>query len=137
VLLCDTGVLLVAGNVKDEHHQVCLQLLGQAEGPLLVPSPVLGEVGYLLEARVVPQAEVTFLKSFGGNGFHVAELEDEDLPRMAELVERYVDLPLGLVDAAVIAIAERLGLREVATVDHRHFRVVRPRHVEASTLLPG
>ncbi|MFI7627711.1 hypothetical protein [Microbispora rosea] len=56
---------------------------------------------------------------------------------MAELVERYVDLPLGLVDAAVIAIAERLGLREVATVDQRHFRIVRPRHVEAFTLLPG
>ena len=56
---------------------------------------------------------------------------------MAELVERYIDLPLGLVDAAVIAIAERLGLREVATVDHRHFRIVRPRHVEAFPSLVG
>ncbi|WP_240197302.1 hypothetical protein [Nonomuraea lactucae] len=56
---------------------------------------------------------------------------------MAELVEKYIDLPLGLVDAAVIAIAERLELSEVATVDHRHFSVVRPRHVEAFTLLPG
>lgn len=138
MLLCDTGVLLAAGNVKDEHHHACLKLLRQAGGPLLVPSPVMGEVGYLLESRVgPPQAEVTFLKSFGGNGFHVAELEDEDLPRMAELVERYIDLPLGLVDAAVIAIAERLGLSEVATVDQRHFRVVRPRHVEAFRLLPG
>ncbi|GAA2412598.1 hypothetical protein GCM10010404_83210 [Nonomuraea africana] len=116
------GRIARAGNVKDEHHHTCLKLLRQAEGPLLVPSPVMGEVGYLLESRVGPQAEVTFLKSFGGNGFHVAELEDEDLPRMAELVERYIDLPLGLVDAAVIAIAERLGLGEVATVDQRHFR---------------
>ncbi len=97
----------------------------------------MGEVGYLLESRVGPQAEVTFLKSFGNNGFHVAELEDEDLPRMAALVEKYVDLPLGLVDAAVIAIAERLKLEEVATVDRRHFRVVRPRHIRAFTLLPG
>jgi uncharacterized protein len=97
----------------------------------------MGEVGYLLESRVGPQAEVTFLKSFGGNGFHVAELEDGDLPRMAEFVERYIDLPLGLVDAAVITIAERLGLTEVATVDQRHFRVVRPRHVEAFRLLPS
>ncbi|MEU4327599.1 type II toxin-antitoxin system VapC family toxin [Nonomuraea dietziae] len=137
MLLCDTGVLLAAGNAKDEHHHACLKLLRQAGGPLLVPSPVMGEVGYLLESRVGPHAEVTFLKSFGGNGFHVAELEDEDLPRMAELVERYIDLPLGLVDAAVIAIAERLGLSEVATVDQRHFRVVRPRHVEAFRLLPG
>jgi uncharacterized protein len=136
VLLCDTGVLLAAGNVKDQHHQACLKLLRQAEGPLLVPSPVMGEVGYLLDSRVGPQAEVTFLKSFGDNGFHVAELEDEDLPRMAQLVETYLDLPLGLVDSAVITIAERLGLKEIATVDHRHFRVVRPRHISAFRLLP-
>jgi predicted nucleic acid-binding protein len=56
---------------------------------------------------------------------------------MAELVDTYLDLPLGIVDAAVVAIAERLGLSEVATVDHRHFTVVRPRHVSAFTLLPG
>lgn len=97
----------------------------------------MGEIGYLLESRVGPQAEVTFLKSFGGNGFHVAELEDEDIPRLTELVETYIDLPLGIVDAAVITIAERLGLTEIATVDRRHFTVVRPRHVQAFTLLPS
>jgi predicted nucleic acid-binding protein len=97
----------------------------------------MGEVGYLLQSRVGPRAEVTFLKSFGGDGFRVAELEDNDIPRMAELVDTYLELPLGIVDAAVVAIAERLGLSEVATVDHRHFTVVRPRHVSAFTLLPG
>jgi hypothetical protein len=79
-----------------------------AEGPLLVPSPVLGEIGNLLQSRVGPHAEVTFLKSFGGNGFHVAEVEEGDISRIAELVGQYVSLPLGIVDAAVIAIAERL-----------------------------
>jgi predicted nucleic acid-binding protein len=78
MLLCDTGVLLAAGNVKDHAHQECVGLLRQAEGPLLVPSPVLGEVGYLLQSRVGPQAEVTFLKSFGGDGFHIAELTQDD-----------------------------------------------------------
>jgi predicted nucleic acid-binding protein len=102
-----------------------------------VPSPVLGEIGYLLQSRVGPQAEVTFLRSFGGDGFKVAELEDTDIARMAELVETYLDLPLGIVDAAVAAIAERLGLAEIATLDHRHFTVIRPRHVRAFTLLPG
>jgi len=97
----------------------------------------MGEVGYLLQSRVGPHAEVTFLKSFGGDGFHVAELQDGDTSRMAELVEAYVSLPLGIVDAAVIAIAERLKLTEVATLDHRHFTVVRPRHVAAFVLLPG
>ena len=88
-----------------------------------MPSPVLGEIGYLLQSRVGPQAEVTFLKSFGDDGFEIAELEDHDIQRMAELVETYVDLPLGLVDAAVIAIAEHpphmagseTGIRGLAT----------------------
>ncbi len=137
MLLCDTGVLLAAGNIKDHDHRRCVRLLREAEGPLLVPAPVLGEIGYLLQSRVGPHAEVTFLKSFGGDGFHVAELGDEDIERMAELVETYVDLPLGIVDAAVVAIAERLKLTEVATLDHRHFNVIRPRHVRALTLLPG
>jgi hypothetical protein len=137
VLLCDTGVLLAAGNIKDQAHQPCLKLLRQADGPLLVPSPVLGEIGYLLQSRVGPQAEVSFLESFGGNGFHIAELKDEDIQRMAELVQTYVDLPLGIVDAAVIAVAERLQLTEVATLDHWHFTVVRPRHTAAFVLLPG
>jgi predicted nucleic acid-binding protein len=68
---------------------------------------VLGEIGYLLQSRVGPQAEVTFLKSFGDDGFHIAELEDHDIQRTAELVETYIDLPLGIVDAAVIAIQSR------------------------------
>jgi uncharacterized protein len=137
MLLCDTGVLLAAGNVKDQHHQACLRLLREAVGPLLVPSPVLGEIGYLLESRVGPHAEISFLKSFGDDGFHVAELEKEDIPRLTELVETYVDLPLGIVDAAVITIAERLKLTEIATVDRRHFTVVRPRHTRTFTLLPN
>ena len=137
MLLCDTGVLLAAGNVKDQAHTACVRLLRQAAGPLLVPSPVLGEIGYLLQSRVGPQAEVTFLRSFGDDGFRVAEVQDQDTQRMAELVETYLDLPLGIVDAAVIAIAERLQLTEIGTLDHRHFAVVRPRHTEAFTLLPG
>ena len=137
MLLCDTGVLLAAGNIKDQAHAACLRLLRQAEGPLLVPSPVLGEIGYLLQSRVGPQAEVAFLRSFGDDGFHVAELDNQDFQRMAELVETYLDLPLGIVDAAVIALAERLQLTELATLDRRHFAVVRPSHTDAFTLLPS
>lgn len=57
-------------------------------------------------------------------------------PRVAELVETYVDLPLGLVDASVVAIAERLGQTRVASLDHRHLGVVRPRHCERLELVP-
>ncbi|MGH9022933.1 MAG: PIN domain-containing protein, partial [Acidimicrobiia bacterium] len=64
------------------------------------------------------------------------DLTTEDWARVVALVDRYADLPLGLVDAAVIAIAERHGATRIATLDHRDFSVVRPRHVDAFELLP-
>jgi uncharacterized protein len=66
----------------------------------------------------------------------VEELTMDGYTRMAELVEQYADMPLGTTDASGIALAERLDIRDVATLDLRHFAVVRPQHVEAFTLLP-
>jgi uncharacterized protein len=66
----------------------------------------------------------------------VEPVDPSDWLRIAELVGRYRDLPLGTVDASVVAVGERLGITEVATVDRRHFSVVRPRHVGEFTLLP-
>jgi uncharacterized protein len=61
---------------------------------------------------------------------------DSDWPRIAELTEQYKDLPLGIVDASVIALAERRRLDTIATLDHRHFATVKPRHIDAVTLVP-
>lgn len=63
-------------------------------------------------------------------------LTPTDLTRMGELVLQYADFPLGGVDASVIAVAERFGADRVATLDRRHFSVVKPAHVPALTLLP-
>ena len=68
--------------------------------------------------------------------FAVVDLELVDYERMAELVEVYADFPLGTTDAAVVAVAERLGITEIATLDRRHFHAVRPRHAGGFTLLP-
>jgi uncharacterized protein len=100
MLLCDTGVLLPRGQPQRPGAPGMRAVAAPGRGPLLVPSSVLGEIGYLLQSRVGRQAEATFLKSFGGDGFHIAELEDQDIRRMAELVETYLNLPLGIVDAA-------------------------------------
>ena len=64
------------------------------------------------------------------------EILDVDYARVADLIERYDDLPLGTTDASVVAVAERLGVREIATLVRRHFTAVRPSHVAAFTLLP-
>jgi uncharacterized protein len=79
---------------------------------------------------------VRFLGDLASGSFSLEPVHAADLLRMAELVARYSDLPLGSVDASVIAAAERRGVTEIATLDRRHFAVVRPNHTKALTLLP-
>lgn len=68
--------------------------------------------------------------------FEPVDLLLDDYARMAELAHQYADMPLGTTDASVVALSERLGVTEVATLDRRHFTAVRPRHTTALTLLP-
>jgi uncharacterized protein len=98
---------------------------------------VPAEVGYMLHRLGGSKAESAFLRSLQGEVFNVLAPTTSDWGRMADLVETYADLPLGTADASVIATAERLSIITVVTLDQRHFRVVRPRHAEAFTLLPG
>lgn len=77
-----------------------------------------------------------FIGSLAGGELIVEHVAAADWLRVAELVGRYHDLPLGTVDASVVALAERLGIATLVTLDGRHFRVVRPAHVEAFTLVP-
>jgi predicted nucleic acid-binding protein len=136
MLLADTGPLVAGANARDRHHLVCAELLRNHPGPILVPAPVVVEVCQLLASRRGADAEAAFLASLGAGALRVIDVDPTAYTRAADLVTQYADLPLGAVDATVIAVAERRGATEVATLDRRHFTVVRPTHVDASTLLP-
>jgi uncharacterized protein len=106
------------------------------KGPLLVPILVVTEVAYLIETRLGPEAEVRFLGDIASGAFTSEPVAAADWLRIAELVWGYRDLPLGSVDASVVAAGERLGIEELATLDRRHFLVVRPAHTSSFELLP-
>ena len=135
-LLVDSGPLYAYVDQDDRHHRACLDLLLSHVGPLVVPTLAITEVSYLIEKRLGPQAEVLFLGDLSSGAFAVEPVSPADWLRIAELVWNYRDLPLGTVDASVVRTGERLGIREVATLDHRHFSVVRPSHAPAFELLP-
>lgn len=101
-----------------------------------VPVTVLPELAYLLATRVGTDAELAFIDAVAAGEFVVEPLDEDDLVRVADIMRQYRDLPLGFVDASVIAIAERLDVREILTTDRRHFLVVRPQHVRSLTLVP-
>ena len=103
---------------------------------VLVPVIVLPEVAYLLGRRIGADAELAFARAIGDGEFVLEALAPEDVERAADLMGIYIDTPLGLVDACVVAAAERLDIVSVLTVDRRHFSIVRPRHVPSLKLLP-
>jgi len=133
-LIVDTGPLVALLDATDPDHERCAMLLQQATEPRLVPVCVLVEVEYLL--RPWPDAFPALMAEFASGGLELLELPTRWLLRAGELVDRYRDLPLGLVDATVVAATEMLAESKLATLDRRHFTVVRPAHTTALTLLP-
>ncbi|TNC27814.1 type II toxin-antitoxin system VapC family toxin [Amycolatopsis alkalitolerans] len=136
MIVVDTGPVVALGNARDAAHEQCRALLRTHPGPLLLPEPVLAEIGYVLWRRVGTRAEAAFHRDVARGLYELVSLGKGGAGRVAELVEKYSDLPLGTADAYVITTAERYNASEVATLDRKHFSLVRPRHVQAFTLLP-
>lgn len=136
MLLVDTGVFLAAADVSDPDHAVCVALLTGITDELVTTALVVAEAAYLIERQLGPAAEAGFFRSLGNGDARVDPMTVADFIRAAELIERYANFPLGGTDASPVAVAERLGLHRIATLDHWHFGAVRPSHVAAFELLP-
>lgn len=91
---------------------------------------------YLLEQRSGTHSEARFIAALAAGDLLLEPLTPDDLQRVHELILKYADLPLGAVDASVVAVAERLGARAIATLDVKHFLIVKPKHLQAFDLLP-
>ena len=135
-LILDTGPLYASLDRRDAGHAACRHLIETTNEPLVIPAPVLVEVDYWIHARLHPGVLVAFLDDINAGAYRVEELYPEDYRRIRELCDRYADADIGFVDAAVLAVVERLNEPKLATLDHRHFSAMRPRHVEALRLLP-
>lgn len=135
-LVVDSGPLFAFLDRRDPLHASCVELFETHPGPLVVPTLVLAEVTYLASERLHIDAELRLLADLALGNFITEAVHATDWLRIAELVAHYVDLRLGTVDASVVAAAERLGVTTIATLDPRHFSVVRPKHAESFKLLP-
>jgi len=124
-ILLDTGVLYAYYDRRDKWHTASRQLIEGEEGSLIVPAPVIPEVDYLLGERLGLGAQKAFYQGLVEGSFFVADLPQESYPRILELNEKYQALRLGFVDAAVMAVAEHLGLGRIGTTDRRHFGAVK------------
>jgi uncharacterized protein len=130
----DAGPLYAAADADDQDHQASRDALSRADLRLVVPALVIAEATYFVGRRLGAAAESKFLRGVGE--LDVEGPNGEDFTRMAELVEKYADFPLGGTDASVIALAERLDAPAILTLDRRHFAAIVPRHRKAFDLLP-
>jgi predicted nucleic acid-binding protein len=135
-LILDTGPLYASLDRNDRDHKRCRKLIEEADERLVIPAPVLPEVDYLVAERMGTGPMLALLDDIERGAYQIEELASGDYPRVRELIDRYADLDIGFVDAATLAVVERLGEPKLATLDRRHFGVLRPRHVDGLQLLP-
>ncbi len=121
--LVDTGILYALADADDEWHDRAVAWLDGCADVLTVPATVLPEVCYLLATRLGTRAERAFIESLARGELAVESVEPKDLERAAGIM---ADRPeLGFVDASILALVERLGIRRLATTDRRHFGGIR------------
>lgn len=129
-------MIVAAFDRDDDSHEICTSLLSKLRERRVVPSPVLVEVDHLLRRYTRNESFFAVLDQVRRGALVIEDLTVSDYERAAALSQTYADLKVGFVDCAVLAVTERLGEPKLATLDHRHFGTMRPRHVEALELLP-
>ena len=129
-LLC----LLDAGETEHTRVRACV---AEDAGPLVTLDSVLAETDYLVLRRLGRRAERNFLTQLMEGVLLRERVTDEDLIRAAEIIEQFSDQALGLTDAAIMAVSERLETLRVLTLDRRHFTPFRDRKGRALDLLPA
>jgi predicted nucleic acid-binding protein len=135
-LVLDTGPLLAALDAADPDHARCAALLTDAHEDLTIPTLVLAELDYWCQRRLGAEVWLAFMDDLLAGAYRTEGPTPADLARCREIQAEYAEHHLGVVDASVLALLERLHERRLATLDHRHFAMVRPRHVKALELLP-
>lgn len=134
--LLDTSFLYAFLNRKEQDHERVLAVAQTIHEPVILPVPAITEVAYLLLRDVNSDAVANFIASLATTDFVLESPQTEDYTRASEVIRRYGDGHVDFVDAIIVAMAERLSITRILTLDVRHFAVFRPSHCEAFELLP-
>jgi predicted nucleic acid-binding protein len=124
LIVADTGAIIALIDADDRHHRELRRVFEKDPDAWVLPWAILPEVDYLVGAHVGSRAQEAFLADLSEGALRVEWGVEEDLERAQGLNRKHRALRLGLVDAVVIAVAERLSAESIATLDLRHFGAV-------------
>jgi uncharacterized protein len=137
VILLDTSGLLAAIDGSQHQHEAARRALESAAPPWCLSPFVLAELDYLLAKRVGQEAERALLAEVGRGVYRLEAFDAEDVDAAERLIGRYRDLEIGLADASIVVLANRYGVRDLLTLDERHFRTLRAPGGRPFRLLPA
>jgi uncharacterized protein len=134
--LLDTSFLFALTDKSDRNHQRVITFAQSCNENLVLPVLVFPEICYLIASRLGHQAMRQFLSSMTPNAVQLESMTLEDLTRIQEILAQYADNQLDFTDAGIIAVAERLRIRRIYTLDRRDFSIIRPKHCDYFELFP-
>lgn len=137
MIVADTSGLLAYFNGAEPHHAAVAAIVEAAEEPLVVSPYVLAELDYLVATRHGVEAELAVLEELAGGAWVLADFGTDDLAAAHSVIMRYHDQQIGLADASLVVLAERLRTNRILTLDHRHFDIIRPQRGGRFSVLPG
>jgi predicted nucleic acid-binding protein len=137
VIILDTSGLLAAVDASQRHHLAAAAALRDAPPPWLLSPFVLAELDHLLLTRVSQSAERALLAEVGRGVFRLEAFEAEEIASAEQLIGRHAKLDIGLADASLVVLANRYGIRDLLTLDERHFRSLRGPGGRPFRLLPA
>lgn len=120
-VLLDTGIVYAYYDQSDAWHARARRFVEGEQGGLILPSPVIPEVDHLIGHRLGTRCRGVFYAGIVEGYYLVADLPRDGYRRVADLNRQFDNLDLSFVDAAVVALAETLGVKRIATTDRRHF----------------
>lgn len=124
MILLDTSGLLAALDSAQRRHPEAAASLGGARPPLLLSPFVLVELDHLVAAHVGAAARESLLVEVERGAYLLEPMTNGDVARARQIIARHADLGISLADASIVVIAERAQIRDVLTLDERHFRVL-------------
>ena len=136
-MIVDTSGLLAYFNQAEPRHEAVATVIDSTEDPLIVSPYVVAELDYLVATRHGVEAELSVLDELAGGAWMLAQFGADELREARSVIARYQDQDIGVADASLVVLADRMGTRRILTLDHRHFEVVRPLRGGRFSLLPG
>ena len=136
-MLVDSSALLAAMFHDQRRHSECGQILSESGGPLVLSPIVLAEMDYLITKLATITEEIRFLGDVASGAYELAPFGTEDIARAREIIEQYSDLGIGLADASIVVLSEKLDALDLLTLDERHFRTLRGARGKPFMILPA